>query len=104
MAGTGPDGFFEDDPTLEDGRTLEDEGIVEPADSLDTDDLAADVLDTGVDAGDGYRASTRYGTTLAEEERGESLDDLLAEEEPEPSVDAPWTDENQPEDVQVQHH
>ena len=34
------------------------------------------------DAGDRYRGSLRFGTTGAEESRGQSLDQLLAEEEP----------------------
>lgn len=84
---------------LEDDDTPEDDGVLDPADSLETDDLRADVLDTGIDAGEGYRGSTRYGTTLAEEKRGESLDDLLAEQEPDPAPDLPWVDENQPEDL-----
>jgi hypothetical protein len=80
------------------GEPPEDEGVLEPADSLDDDDLRADVLDTGIDAGDRYTASTRFGTTSEEERRGESLDQLLAEEEPDARPDAPWTDEDQPSD------
>jgi hypothetical protein len=76
----------------------EDDGVLEPADSLETDDLRGDILDTGVDAGEGYRGATRYGTTSREERRGESLDQLLAEEEPEQTVDALWTDEDVPSD------
>jgi hypothetical protein len=76
----------------------EDDGVLEPGDSLDSDDLLSDPLDTGVDAGDGYRGATRFGTTPDEEARGESLDDLLAEEEPDSSDDAEWTDEEQPRD------
>lgn len=34
------------------------------------------------DAGDGYRGSLRFGTTATEASRGQSLDQLLAEEEP----------------------
>jgi hypothetical protein len=68
------------------------------ADSLETDDLNADVLDTGVDAGEGYRGATRYGTTWQEERRGGSLDQLLAQEEPEQATDEPWTDEDMPSD------
>ena len=80
------------------GAAFEDDGVLTPADSLDADDLKADVLDTGLDAGDGYRGATRFGTTEAEGRRGESLDQLLAEEEPEPGPDAPWTDEETPSD------
>jgi hypothetical protein len=76
----------------------EDDGVLEPADTLETDDLRADVLDTGVDAGEGYRGATRFGTTSQEERDGETLDQLLAEEEPEQSVDGEWTDEDVPSD------
>ena len=73
----------EQDPgTSYDDEPAEDDGVLDPSDSLETDDLGADVLDTGVDAGEGYRGATRFGTTLDEERRGESLDQLLAEEEP----------------------
>ena len=75
----------------------EDDGVLDPSDTLEDDDLRADVLDTGIDAGEGYRGATRYGTTPDEESRGESLDQLLAEEEPEP-VDDEWSDEDEPED------
>src|SRR4249919_1049378 len=75
----------------------EDDGVLEPSDSLDSDRLDEDVLDTGIDAGEGYRGATRYGTTADEESRGESLDQLLAEEEPEP-VEDEWSDEDEPED------
>ena len=88
---------------LEADQDLEDDGVLEPADTLEGDDLTADVLDQGVDAGDAYRGSTRFGTTLAEEERGEGLDALLAEEEPDvdpaTEADQAWTDEEQPEDT-----
>jgi hypothetical protein len=76
----------------------EDNGVLAPADSLETDDVRADVLDTGVDAGEGYRGATRHGTTWEEERRGESLDQLLAEEEPDQAVDGQWTDEDMPSD------
>lgn len=76
----------------------EDDGVLEPSDSLEGDDLRDDVLDTGIDAGEGYRGANRWGTTADEESRGESLDQLLAEEEPEQSDDGEWTDEDSPTD------
>jgi hypothetical protein len=76
----------------------EDDGVLSFSDSLLSDDLDADVLDTGVDAGSGYRGATAYGTTAAEEARGESLADHLAEEEPDQQPDLPWTDEDEPTD------
>ena len=86
-----PDTSYGDEPA-------EDDGVLEPSDSLDGDDLTADVLDTGIDAGEGYRGATRFGTTAEEERRGESLDQLLAEEEPEATTDDEWTDEDNPRD------
>jgi len=77
---------------------VEDDGVLEPADSLEGDDPTADVLDVGIDAGEGYRGATRYGVTADEEARGESLDQLLAEEEPDvvDDPDAEWEDEDEP--------
>ena len=76
----------------------EDDGVLEPSDSLDSDDLRADILDTGIDAGEGYRGANRFGTTAEEERRGESLDQLLAEEEPDVAADDEWSDEDDPSD------
>lgn len=60
---------------------LEDDGVLDPADTLEGDE-GDDPLDRGIDAGDRYVASERFGTTAEEERQGESLDQLLAEEEP----------------------
>ena len=60
---------------------LEDDGVLDPADTLEGDE-GDDPLDQGIDAGERYVASERFGTTLEEEREGESLDQLLAEEEP----------------------
>ena len=70
----------------------EDDGVLDPSDTLEDDDLRADVLDTGIDAGEGYRGATRYGTTAEEERQGESLDQLLAEEEPDVGTED-WSDD-----------
>src|SRR5689334_8705046 len=63
------------------GDELEDEGVLERDETLD-DDAVADPLDTGVEPADGWSGANRFGTTLAEQRQGESLDQLLAEEEP----------------------
>lgn len=77
----------------------EDDGVLEPGDTLDDEDLRSDILDTGIDAGEGYRGATRFGTTAEEEREGESLDQLLAEEEPDVGADdSVWTDEDDPRD------
>ena len=44
------------------------------------------------DAGDQYRGSRRFGTTAAEEARGQSLSQRLAEEEPDAVEDGPDPD------------
>ena len=64
----------------------EDDGVLEPADDLSTDDLEDDPLDTGITPADHYGASNWYGVTAAEARQGESLDQLLAEEEPDPNA------------------
>jgi len=62
---------------------LEDDGILDASDTLDGDP-GDDPLDTGILPPDRWSAGEGFGTTLAEERAGESLDQLLAEEEPEP--------------------
>lgn len=64
----------------------EDDGVLEPADDLSTTDLDDDPLDTGIVPPDRYGASTWFGITAAEARQGESLDQLLAEEEPDPTA------------------
>jgi hypothetical protein len=69
-----PDESFEQDD-------IDDEGVLDPSDTLegqpDGDALAAGYLPT-----DRWSAGMRFGSTEAEERTGESLDQLLAEEEP----------------------
>jgi hypothetical protein len=60
----------------------EDDGVLQPGDSLESDDLSADPLDTGISPLERHPASERYGVTFNEARTGESLDERLAEEEP----------------------
>jgi len=62
---------------------LEDDGTLDAYDTLDGNP-GDDPLDTGILPPDRWSAGEGFGTTLAEERAGESLDQLLAEEEPEP--------------------
>jgi Family of unknown function (DUF5709) len=62
---------------------LEDDGVLDASDTLDGDP-GDDPLDQGIVPPDRWSAGEGYGTTLSEERAGESLDQLLAEEEPEP--------------------
>lgn len=61
--------------------SIEDEGVLDASDTLD-DDAVPDPLDAGVQAADRWSGANRFGTTAAEERAGESLEQLLAEEEP----------------------
>lgn len=61
--------------------SIEDDGVLDSSDTLD-DDAVGDPLDVGVAAADRWSGANRFGTTRAEARAGESLDQLLAQEEP----------------------
>jgi Family of unknown function (DUF5709) len=73
---------------------IEDDGVLDPSDTLDGNP-GDDPLDAGYIPPDKWSAGMRYGSTEAEEEAGESLDQLLAEEEPDLTVE---DDEDEDED------
>jgi hypothetical protein len=60
---------------------LEDYDVQDGSDSLDGEP-GDDPLDRGVVAPERWSAAMKFGTTAAEQEEGESLDQRLAEEEP----------------------
>jgi hypothetical protein len=62
---------------------LWDDGVLDASDTLEGEDPYEDPLDTGIEPADKWSPGERFGTTLAEERSGESLDQLLAEEQPE---------------------
>ena len=75
--GPGTDGLEDTD--------FEDDGVLDSSDTLeDSEDPYEDPLNPGVEPADKWSAGERFGDTLAEERQGESLDQLLAEEDPEP--------------------
>jgi hypothetical protein len=84
----------ETDLTEDNWDDIEDEGVLDASDTLD-DDATADPLDVGIEAADRWSGANRFGTTLAEQHAGESLDQLLSEEEPD--IDA-YAGENTDED------
>ena len=75
---------------------LEDYDLQEPSDSL-SGDPGYDPLDRGVAPPERWSAGIRYGVTAAEQADGESLDQLLAEEEPDEGADLT---EDEPEDLE----
>lgn len=81
---TEADGPYGDD-VYTDG--VEDASDFDPAENLTGDDLE-EPYDTGYSPPEHRPQATRYGTTAAEQEAGESLDQRLAEEEPDLDLDA----------------
>jgi hypothetical protein len=75
------------DPNRYESADLEDYEVRDTSETLD-DDTVSDPLDTGVAPPQHWSAGMKFGTTAEEEEQGESLDQLLAEEVPDQSLDA----------------
>jgi hypothetical protein len=73
---------------------IEDDGVLDASDTL-AGNPGDDPLDPGYLPTDRWSAGMRYGSTEAEERAGESLDQLLAEEEPDVTLDP---DEEYPEE------
>jgi hypothetical protein len=71
---------------------IEDEGVLETDETLD-DDRVEDPLDTGYEPADRWSGANRFGTTPAEERQGESVEQLLAEEEPDVDPNADDADD-----------
>ena len=69
-----------DEPRYE-SADLEDYEVQDASDTLEGDP-GDDPLDSGVIAPQHWSAGMKFGSTAAEQEEGESLDQLLAEEEP----------------------
>ena len=65
---------------------LTDYEVLDASDTLDGDP-GDDPLDRGVAAPQRWSAAIQYGSTAAEQQGGESLDQLLAEEEPDVTAD-----------------
>ena len=89
-----PDGDTYDPSSDIDENDLEDDGTLDASDTLDGDP-GDDPLDAGIVPRDRWSAGEGFGTTLSEERAGESLDQLLAEEEPDPD---PYAEAAEPED------
>jgi hypothetical protein len=64
----------------------EDDGIIDPEDELSEDSMDQ-VLEQGYSPPERPLGIDKFGTTLAEERQGETLDQRLAEEEPDPSME-----------------
>jgi Family of unknown function (DUF5709) len=82
------------DETRHESADLEDYDIEDSADTLNTAP-GDDPLDRGVVPPERWSAGMRFGATANEQSAGESLDQLLAEEEPDTAFDV---DDDLPED------
>jgi len=76
---------------------IEDDGVLDASDTLEGNP-GDDPLDPGIIPADRWSAGMRFGSTAAEEEAGESLDQLLAEEEPDPALQI--EDDENPDDAE----
>jgi hypothetical protein len=73
--------------------SVDDETQLQPEDTLDYHGVA-DVLDEGIVTREGWSPGQGFGNTAAEEHRGESLEQRLAQEEPEADPDHDtWTED-----------
>jgi hypothetical protein len=61
---------------------MADDDTLSPSESTDSDEVRNDDGDIVVDPPDGWSEADKFGMTAREEREGESLDDRLAEEEP----------------------
>jgi len=82
------------DETRHESADLEDYEVKDASDTL-IGRPGDDPLDRGVAPPERWSAGERFGTTAGEQQAGESLDDLLAEEEPDTPFDL---DDEEPED------
>jgi hypothetical protein len=82
------------DETRHESEDLEDYQVEDSTDTLDGAP-GDDPLDRGVVPPERWSAGVRYGVTAEEQEEGESLDQLLAEEEPDETLDYDEDDEDE---------
>ncbi len=74
------------DETRHEAADLTDYSVQEPLDSL-TGGPGGDPAERGVAPPERWSAAMKFGSTAEEQREGESLDQLLAEEEPDPAAD-----------------
>jgi len=86
------------DETRHESEDLEDYQVQDSTDTL-SGAPGDDPLDRGVVPPERWSAGVRYGDTAAEQSEGESLDQLLAEEEPDDTL-AFDEDDDEPEDFE----
>jgi hypothetical protein len=86
------------DETRHESADLEDYEVKDSSDTLDAEP-GDDPLDRGVVPPERWSAGMRFGSTAGEQRAGESLDQLLAEEEPDTALEAFDADDEAPGDL-----
>jgi hypothetical protein len=86
------------DETRHESADLDDFEVEDSTDTL-SGAPGDDPLDRGVVPPERWSAGVRYGTTAGEQESGESLDQLLAEEEPDDTLDALEDEEDEDDEL-----
>ena len=85
------------DETRHESEDLQDYQVQDSTDTL-SGAPGDDPLDRGVVPPERWSAGVRYGVTAGEQEEGESLDQLLSEEEPDPALAYDEDDDDEDED------
>jgi hypothetical protein len=85
------------DETRHESEDLQDYQVQDSTDTL-SGAPGDDPLDRGVVPPERWSAGIRFGDTATEQSEGESLDQLLAEEEPDPALNFEDEDEDEDED------
>jgi len=85
------------DETRHESEDLQDYQVQDSTDTL-SGAPGDDPLDRGVVPPERWSAGVRYGVTAQEQETGESLDQLLSEEEPDPALELDDEDDEDDED------
>ena len=89
------------DETRHESADLDDYQVQDSTDTL-SGAPGDDPLDRGVVPPERWSAGIRYGTTETEQESGESLDQLLAEEEPDDTLDEIEDEEDEEDDEEYE--
>ncbi len=84
------------DPESYGDYSVDDEDQLEPGDTLEDADID-DELDRGFSPPEHYSAAQRHGTTAREAEEGETLDERLSQEEPDPD---PYAEDEPPDEAE----
>ncbi|MDG3010789.1 hypothetical protein G4X40_11580 [Rhodococcus sp. D2-41] len=76
----------------------------EPAEGLDEDTLALDPMEEGLEPPERWAAADKFGVTAGEQRRGETLDQRLAQEEPDTVEERVGDGVEQPEDARAREY